>query len=71
MTSLRRFIRSVIALGIFVGIIILWGIPATFLGILSQLDSVRESTTWLYWLRPWPDWIISLISGNSQSTPFQ
>lgn len=63
LTSRERFIRICIALLLFVAIAILWGIPATFLGILSQLSQLRNTTSYLHWLKSWPDWIISLISG--------
>lgn len=63
LTSLRRFVRTCIALVLFVAMLILWGIPTTFLGILSQLDSLRTSVDYLSWLQSWPSWVISLISG--------
>ncbi|KAK4969034.1 hypothetical protein LTR42_009313 [Elasticomyces elasticus] len=63
LTTLARFVRVCIALILFVGILILWAIPAFFLGILSQLESLRSNTKWLAWLKDWPSWIISLISG--------
>ena len=66
-TSLQRLIRSCIALVLFVGMLVLWALPTTVLGFLSQLDSLRSSTSWLYWLQPWPPWIISLISGKWHS----
>lgn len=65
LTSLHRFIRTCIALVLFVGILVLWAIPAFFLGILSQLDSLRTSTSWLNWLETWPSWVLSLISGTT------
>ena len=63
-TSLQRFVRSCIAFFLFLLMIFLWGLPTTFLGFLSQLDSLRSSTSWLTWLQRWPSWIISLISGD-------
>lgn len=63
LTSLHRFIRTVIALVLFVGMLILWGIPTSFLGILSQLGSLRTTVGYLTWLRSWPSWVVSLISG--------
>ena len=62
-TSLGRFVRTCIALVLFVGMLILWGIPATILGFLSQLDSLRGQYAWLSWLKPWPSYLISLIAG--------
>ena len=63
LTSLARFIRTLIALALFVAILILWAVPAFFLGVLSQLDTLRTNTSWLEWLADWPSWVISLISG--------
>ena len=66
-TSLGRFVRSCIALVLFVGMLFLWGIPTTILATLSQLDTLRASVSWLHWLRDWPSWIVSLISGELPS----
>ena len=63
-TSFSRFIRQCIAMVLFPGMILLWGLPTTFLGFLSQLDNLRETTDWLLWLRPWPSYVISLIAGE-------
>lgn len=64
-TSWGRFIRTCSALVMFVAMLILWGIPTTFLGTLSQLGNLRATITWLDWLKLWPSWIISLIAGKS------
>ena len=69
MTSLGRFIRTCIALVLFAAMLFLWGIPTTILASISQLDTLRSSVSWLHWLRPWPSWIVSLISGKSHSKP--
>lgn len=63
-TSLGRLIRTCIALVLFVAILLLWGIPTTILGSLSQLASLSYSVGWLSWLRNWPSWILGLISGK-------
>ena len=63
-TSFWRLIRTCIALVLFVAMLFLWGLPTTFLGILSQLESLRTTTIWLQWLQPWPTWVISLVSGK-------
>lgn len=63
-TSLGRLVRTCVALVLFSIMLVLWGLPTTFLGFLSQLDSLRSTTSWLHWLRSWPSWIISLISGK-------
>lgn len=64
LTSLGRFVRTCVALVLFLGILILWGIPAAFLGFLSQLDMLRYSSKWLAWLQDVPDWVIGVISGK-------
>lgn len=64
-TSLGRFIRTCIALVLFVAILILWAIPATILTSLSQLASLSYSIAWLDWLREWPSWVLGFISGTS------
>lgn len=63
-TSIGRLVRTVIALILFVAILFLWGIPTTILASVSQLDTLRASVSWLHWLKPWPSWIVSLISGG-------
>ncbi|KAL8828571.1 MAG: hypothetical protein Q9191_002508, partial [Dirinaria sp. TL-2023a] len=67
LTSRGRLIRICFALLLFATILFLWGLPVTFLGFLSQLGSLRSSTKWLHWLRHWPSWIISIISGPLNS----
>ncbi|KAL8726447.1 MAG: hypothetical protein Q9166_006725 [cf. Caloplaca sp. 2 TL-2023] len=62
-TSLGRFIRTCIALILFVAMLLLWGIPTSILGSLSQLGSLSYTVSWLAWLRDWPSWILGLISG--------
>lgn len=64
-TSRGRVIRTCIALVLFTGILLLWSIPTTILTSLSQLASLRDSVSWLFWLQNWPSWIIGLISGES------
>ena len=66
-TSLARLIRTFLALVLFAAMLLLWGIPTTILASISQLEALRSSVSWLEWLRPWPLWIISLISGELSS----
>lgn len=65
-TSLWRFIRTCIALVLFIGMLFLWGIPTSLLASISQLDTLRASVGWLRWLAGWPSWLISAISGEHQ-----
>ena len=64
LTSLGRLIRTCLALFLFVAMLFIWGLPTAFLGFLSQLGTLRASTSWLHWLQPWPSWVISIISGE-------
>ena len=68
LTSFARFIRSCIALSMFVGMLVLWAIPAFVFGTLSQLSALRETQDWLLFLRDWPSWVISFISGTLHHT---
>ena len=63
-TSIGRLIRTCTALVLFVAMLFLWGMPTTILASISQLGTLRTSVSWLYWLRPLPSWIISLLSGK-------
>ena len=65
LTSLWRFVRTCVALILFAAMLFLWGVPTTLLASVSQLATLRAQVNWLRWLRPWPSWIISLISGTS------
>ena len=65
-TSLGRLIRTCIALILFVAMLLLWAVPTSILGSLSQLGSLSYSVSWLSWLRHWPSWILGLISGESR-----
>ncbi|KAL8713137.1 MAG: hypothetical protein Q9220_002658 [cf. Caloplaca sp. 1 TL-2023] len=62
-TSSGRIIRTFIALVLFLAILLLWAIPTTILGSLSQLGSLSYSVPWLSWLQKWPSWLLGLISG--------
>ena len=66
-TSRGRILRTTWAIGFFIMMLFLWGIPTSFLASISQLDTLRSSVSWLHWLQPWPSWLVSLISGTSLS----
>ncbi|KAL8687529.1 MAG: hypothetical protein Q9218_006325 [Villophora microphyllina] len=62
-TSLGRFVKTCLALILFAAMLFLWGIPTTILSSLSKLGTLRDTVSWLHWLRKWPNWIVGLISG--------
>lgn len=64
-TSLGRFVRSCIALVLFAAILFLWGIPTIVFSSMYKIATLRQEAAFLHWLRPWPSWIMSLISGKS------
>ncbi|KAL8958476.1 MAG: hypothetical protein Q9183_005826, partial [Haloplaca sp. 2 TL-2023] len=47
LTSLGRFIRTCIAMLLFFAMLLLWGVPTTILGSLSQLGALSYSIAWL------------------------
>lgn len=62
-TSRGRVVRTCIALVLFLVMLFLWGIPTAILGTTAQLGDLRAQISWLSWLKTWPSWVISLISG--------
>ena len=67
-TSSGRLVRTVIALVLFAGMLLLWAAPAIVLGSFPNLGSLRSSVSWFHWLRSWPNWVIGLISGKLLNT---
>ncbi len=63
-TSLGRLVRGLAAVLLFAAMLILWGVPTTFLGFLSQIEELRNTTSWLHWMHAWPSWIMSFIAGK-------
>ena len=52
--------------GVFVavcGLIILWGIPVTFTGLLSQINYLTTQYKWLEWLSRAPKVVLSILQG--------
>ncbi|KAB8337311.1 hypothetical protein FH972_021612 [Carpinus fangiana] len=58
-----RWIRTLLFTCLFVGIILLWGIPITVAGFMSSLGTVNNSISWLGWVSKLPKWVISVIQG--------
>lgn len=59
----ERYLRTGVVVTMFVGIIIGWAFPVTFTGLLSQVNYLTATFTWLRWLRKAPTWVISIIQG--------
>lgn len=45
------------------GLIILWGIPVSFTGLLSQINNLARQYHWLAWLTRAPKSVISILQG--------
>lgn len=59
----ERYLRTGIVATMFVGIIIGWAFPVTFTGLLSQVNYLTATFSWLRWLRKAPTWVLSIIQG--------
>ncbi|KAI4672886.1 uncharacterized protein J4E78_001389 [Alternaria triticimaculans] len=59
----ERYLRMFGVILLIVGLIIFWGIPVSFTGALSQVDSLTETLPWLGFINDAPDWVVSLIQG--------
>ena len=59
----ERYIRRSLVVAVIAGLIIGWAFPVAFTGALARIDSLREEVKWLAWLKPWPQWLISIIQG--------
>ncbi|KAJ9626420.1 hypothetical protein H2203_004052 [Taxawa tesnikishii (nom. ined.)] len=59
----ERYIRVAVVLVISAGLVILFGIPVTFTGALSQINSLADEWHWLKWLADLPGAIVSIIQG--------
>ncbi|KAF1951165.1 DUF221-domain-containing protein [Byssothecium circinans] len=58
-----RYVRMFIVICAIVGLIILWGIPVSFTGALSQIKDLTDNFRWLAWLNDLPQVLISFIQG--------
>ncbi|KAE8849247.1 hypothetical protein PTNB73_04998 [Pyrenophora teres f. teres] len=59
----ERYLRMFGVVLIIVGLIIFWGIPVTFTGALSQIETLTDTLHWLRWLNTLPGWLLSFIQG--------
>nr|XP_019045367.1 hypothetical protein I302_05756 [Kwoniella bestiolae CBS 10118]OCF24297.1 hypothetical protein I302_05756 [Kwoniella bestiolae CBS 10118] len=50
MNPYQRKVRKVISWALTIGLIIVWAIPVAFVGIVSNIDSLCESQSWLSWI---------------------
>jgi hypothetical protein len=63
MNPYDRRIRSALSWGATIGLIIVWAIPAAFVGVVSNIHSLCTTYHWLSWLCHIPGIVISIIQG--------
>lgn len=59
----ERYVRTGVVFAIGVGLIILYTVPVTFTGLLSQIDSLASEYSWLSWLASFPKEAKAIIQG--------
>lgn len=59
----ERYIRMSLIIAAIVGLIIFWGIPVSFTGLLSQISTLTDNVHWLRWIEKLPAWAISFVQG--------
>ncbi|KAF2865123.1 hypothetical protein BDV95DRAFT_531691 [Massariosphaeria phaeospora] len=58
-----RYARTFGVVAAIVGLIIFWGIPVSFTGALSQINTLTDDFKWLAWIESLPPWLISFVQG--------
>jgi hypothetical protein len=59
----RRASQEGLSITLVVVLILFWSIPSGFIGLVSNISYLADSTQWLAWLKNLPDPVIGLLSG--------
>ena len=59
----ERKIRYAVCITFVVVLILFWAVPVAFVGLVSNVDQLRENTPWLFWMNKIPPAIFGVISG--------
>ncbi|EUC51180.1 hypothetical protein COCMIDRAFT_21557 [Bipolaris oryzae ATCC 44560] len=59
----ERYLRFFGVVILIVGLVIFWGVPVTFTGALSQIDTLTSLLPWLGFINRLPDWVVSFVQG--------
>lgn len=59
----EAYIRTGLVITAICALVIGWAFPVTFTGLLSQINYLTETFTWLAWLGKAPQWVLSIIQG--------
>ena len=59
----ESYVRPAVVIVIIVGLVIGWAFPVSFTAILSQIQTLTGTVTWLHWLARAPNEVFSIIQG--------
>lgn len=59
----ERYLRMFAVIVIIIALVVFWGIPVSFTGALSQIQTLTGKLHWLGWINKLPEWAISFIQG--------
>ena len=59
----ERYLRTAAVIALIAGLIVGWGFPVAFTGLISQVRYLEETYKWLQWLGRAPSWVIAIIQG--------
>lgn len=59
----ESYVRTGAVITLVLGLVIAWGIPVAFTGLLSSVDYLSTHYRWLRWLSRAPNWVLSIIQG--------
>ncbi|ODN74029.1 hypothetical protein L202_07505 [Cryptococcus amylolentus CBS 6039] len=63
MSPWQRYGRSVVSWALTIGLIIVWAIPVAFVGMVSNVDALCQTASWLAWICDLPDPALGIIKG--------
>jgi branched-subunit amino acid transport protein AzlD len=59
----ERYLRIFAIVLAIIGLVIFWGIPVSFTGALSQVDTLTNAVPFLAFIEKLPQWVISFVQG--------
>jgi branched-subunit amino acid transport protein AzlD len=59
----ERYLRMGGVVLLIAGLIVFWGIPVSFTGALSQVNTLTDALPWLGFIENLPPWLISFVQG--------
>lgn len=57
MSPSQRYLRTIISWSLTIGLIIIWAIPVAFVGLVSNVDTLCTTATWLAWICRLPRYV--------------